>query len=444
MPPEHSMSPCSARRATFLSVLLGLLMCGRTAQATFPRPHVPPVMRAILDDNAEALRALLSKGASVNETDELVHPRVHSPLMVACEEGKEKAANVLLDAGADPLLIVPRHQRYWPPPGWSAVCFARFKGLKRIEKRLVDAGASARTACLLDADFLAAAVARQTPQVERLARQGRGAISPSVIQYAMGQALAHKDVALMRAVLVAGGPDPSRDGVAMLQRWLSDFDTASPAMVDALLEGGVRPPLQPLAEAGLGAQVARVLEMGASPRSQSGELDSSLQMAVRNGHAEVVRLLLKAGADPNGPRFEKPILLLEAARRLREDKGDPTMVKLLLEAGARVDVTLYNSSPLNLAANGCSAQAVSLLLGKMSREAIAEEPGTYLYAQALRAGDFCTEAKTVQVLQALVAGGVRVREQRGMHGDVLVKRARESRAIRAELVKAGLQVSEAP
>ncbi|WP_158616521.1 ankyrin repeat domain-containing protein [Corallococcus sp. CA054B] len=438
------MSPCSARRATFLSVLLGLLMCGRTAQATSPRPHTPPVMRAILDDDAVALRALLAKGASINSTDEMIHPRVHSPLMVACEEGKEKAANVLLDAGADPLLIVPRHQRYWPPPGWSAVCFARFKGLKRIEKRLVDAGASARTACLLDADFLAAAVARKPPLVERLARQGRGAISPSVIQYAMGQALAHKDVALMRAVLVAGGPDPSREGAALLHRWLSDFDAVSPAMVDALLEGGVRPPLQPLAQAGLSAQVARALEMGASPRTQSGELNSSLQLAVRKGHAEVVRLLLKAGADPNGPGFGSPVLLLEAARRLREDKGDPTMMKLLLEAGARVDARLYNSSPLNLAADGCSAEVVSLLLGKMSREAIAEEPGTYLYAQALRSGDFCTEAKAVQVLQALVAGGVRVREQRGMHGDILVTRARESRAIKTELLKAGLQLPETP
>ncbi|WP_147452116.1 ankyrin repeat domain-containing protein, partial [Corallococcus sp. CA041A] len=181
-----------------------------------------------------------------------------------------------------------------------------------------------------------------------------------------------------------------------------------------------------------------------TPDSRPDDLNSSLQLAARNGHVEVVRLLLKAGADPNGTKFSNPVPLLDAADRLREDKGDPTMMKLLLDAGARVDVKHFGGSPLTVAANGCSAEVVSLLLRKMSRGAIAEEPGTYLYAQALRAGDFCTEARSVKVLQALLSGGVRIREQRDMHGDFLVTRARESRAIRAELVKAGLHLSETP
>jgi hypothetical protein len=117
---------------------------------------------------------------------------------------------------------------------------------------------------------------------------------------------------------------------------------------------------------------------------------------------------------------------------------------LLLAGGARLDPQRTAGSPLALAANGCSAQAVSLLLGRMSPGAIAEESGTALYAQALRSGAFCTEARAVQVLQALFAGGVRIREQQDIHADFLVKRARESRAIRAELLKAGLQLSETP
>ncbi|RKG57975.1 ankyrin repeat domain-containing protein [Corallococcus sp. AB011P] len=444
MSPEHLMSPCSARRATLLAALGVLLLGGRAAQATSPLPQSTPVMRAITRDDAGALRALLAEGASLNDTDELVHPRLYSPLMVACESGSEKAANVLLDAGADPHLVVPRHARYWPPPGWNALCFARLSGLKRIEQRLLDAGASAGSACLPEADFLAAVKARQTPRVKRLALRRRGGFSPSVMQDAMGQAFAHWDLALMRAVLAAGVPSPSPEVDDVVRRWLGDVNDKGPAMVDVLLEGGVRPPLWMLAESGLTAQVARVLKLGASPDGQTGDASTPLRLATVKGHVEVVRLLLKAGANPNATRLSTPVPLLEAVRRLQEDKGDPTLVKLLLDAGARVDLQRTSGSPIALAANGCSAQAVSLLLGRMSRGAIAEEPGTSLYAQALRAGAFCTEARAVQVLQALFAGGVRIREQRDLHADFLRGRARESRAIKTELLKAGLQLPETP
>ncbi|WP_158621405.1 ankyrin repeat domain-containing protein [Corallococcus aberystwythensis] len=406
-------------------------------------PYRPPMMRALAADDVETLRELLKKGQSRNDTDDIHDPHLQSPLMVACEAGSEKSANLLLEVGADPLLIVPRHDHYWPPPGWNAVCFARYGKLKRVEARLVSSGVSAPGSCLLEADFLLAVQARATPQVALLARQGKGRISDGILQYTVLTALAHKDTPLLQAVLSAGVPTQKTRGwdnqlqesveMALYERQVS--------LVDALLDAGVRPPLTPLAEAGLLPQVTRTLEMGASANGRTGESRGPLLRATQNGHTEVVRVLLKAGANANGNRFDNDRPLLAATERLQKDKGNPELVKLLLKAGASTDVERFNTTPLKFAVNGCSAEAVSLLLSKMTAQAIASHPGGYLYAQALRVDAACPEAEAVRVLQALLAGGVRIEGsgRNGMDTDLLRKQADRSPAIAKVLKQAGFQ-----
>ncbi|QDF03229.1 ankyrin repeat domain-containing protein [Myxococcus xanthus] len=413
-----------------------------TSHASSPMPTTPPMMRALADDDVSALRELLKKGASRNDTDEPNSPHVQSPLMVACEAGSEKAAHFLLDVGADPLLIVPRHDHYWPPPGWNAVCFARYGKLKRVEERLLSAGVSPPGSCLEEADFLRTVQARKASQVAVLARKGRGRISDDVLQYAMVTALAHKDTPLLRAVLTAGVPTQKSLGWDnVLQQWVEGaLADNQVSIVDALLDAGVRPPLTPLAEAGLLPQVERTLKLGASPNGMEGGARGPLLSATHHGHTEVVRVLLKAGADANGRRFDNERPLLAAVARLQKDKGNPALVKLLLESAASTDVEHFGSSPLNLAANGCSAEVVSLLLAKMAPQAIAREPGSYLYAQALRGDSSCPEAEAVRVLQALLAGGVRIQgaEEHDMHRDFLREQADRSPAIAKVLAQAGL------
>lgn len=80
-------------------------------------------------------------------------------------------------------------------------------------------------------------------------------------------------------------------------------------------------------------EVVRILlAAGARPNVQTGDLHwkPPILWAAINGHSGVVRLLLDAGADPNLEGCERGTAL-EAAERRRET----VMVKMLLQSGAR-------------------------------------------------------------------------------------------------------------
>jgi len=371
------------------------------------------MMQALLDDDVETLRDLLDKGASRNQTDEDPFRRSRTPLMVACEAGSEKAAQLLLDVGADPLLVIPRHDHYRPAPGWNALCFARYGRLKSVESRLVSMGVAPAGACLEEADFLRAVEARDVPEVKRLAARARGRFVDAVLEHAISMALVNHDAPLLRAVLAAGVPVQKTSGWEKGVADLVEYSLYEKhvAVVDALLDAGIRPPVAPLAAEGLLPQLRRTLAMGASPNGMPGDIRGPLLRATANGHLEVVRVLLKAGANVNGGRFENERPLLAAVDRLGEDTRAPQLVKVLLDAGASTDVERRGDSLLALAVDKCHAEVVSALLRRMSPKAIAREPGAEVYVRAVRAGAAsCPEAEVVRVLEALVAGGLRIQD----------------------------------
>ena len=85
-----------------------------------------------------------------------------------------------------------------------------------------------------------------------------------------------------------------------------------------------------------------LLEAGADPNTQSAEGVSVLAKAVELGDTEVVRLLLAAGADPNGPG------VVENAVRY----GNPEIARDLLEAGTMTVEALLALAELGLNALG--------------------------------------------------------------------------------------------
>ncbi|MGW5851423.1 ankyrin repeat domain-containing protein [Streptomyces sp. NPDC055254] len=88
--------------------------------------------------------------------------------------------------------------------------------------------------------------------------------------------------------------------------------------------------LIPAAEAGDAVRVAELLAAGAALDERSSAARTALDLAVDAGHAEVVRLLLEAGADPTadaGPYHELDALALAAMR------GRTAVVAVLLDAG---------------------------------------------------------------------------------------------------------------
>jgi len=124
------------------------------------------------------------------------------------------------------------------------------------------------------------------------------------------------------------------------------------------------PPDNLAAAAGLGRleAAARLL-----PAADSPSRHIALALAAQHGHAEVVRLLLDAGADPsryNPDGFHAHSTPLHQAALA----GHAEVVRLLVERGARLDIrdTVYRGTPLNWAVHGGRTEIAEYLRDRMS------------------------------------------------------------------------------
>ncbi|KAJ7459000.1 ankyrin repeat-containing domain protein [Mycena latifolia] len=90
--------------------------------------------------------------------------------------------------------------------------------------------------------------------------------------------------------------------------------------------------------------------------AQSCEDDSPLQCASKEGHTEIVRLLLEKGANFNAGDDDSPL-------QLASEAGHTEIVRLLLDKGADVNVG-DDESPLHLASEEGHTEIVHLLLEK--------------------------------------------------------------------------------
>ncbi|WP_051781942.1 MULTISPECIES: ankyrin repeat domain-containing protein [unclassified Streptomyces] len=137
---------------------------------------------------------------------------------------------------------------------------------------------------------------------------------------------------------------------------------AGGAEVDAWVLGGRRA-LDLAVCAGHAEVVRLLLAAGADPRVDAGPYGEAtpLALAAMLGHTEVARALLDAGAPPGGPAGRVGhVPLISAAVAL--ETGDPETVDLLLDRGADIEETKRDRTPLDWAARfGCPATVERLL-----------------------------------------------------------------------------------
>jgi ankyrin repeat protein len=116
----------------------------------------------------------------------------------------------------------------------------------------------------------------------------------------------------------------------------------------ALAERGARVELPHAAGLGLVDAAARLL-----PAADNEARHRALSLAAQHGHAEVVRLLLEAGEDPNryNPEGNHPHTTPLHQAVLG---GHEAAVRLLVERGARLDIrdTIWHGTPLGWAIHG--------------------------------------------------------------------------------------------
>jgi ankyrin repeat protein len=117
---------------------------------------------------------------------------------------------------------------------------------------------------------------------------------------------------------------------------------------EALVRRGARIDLQAAAGLGLVDDTARLL-----PSADAEARHRALSLAAQNGHAEIVRLLLDVGEEPNrfNPQGNHPhsTPLHQAAVG-----GNEAVVRLLVARGARLDIrdTIWDATPLGWALHG--------------------------------------------------------------------------------------------
>ena len=113
----------------------------------------------------------------------------------------------------------------------------------------------------------------------------RNRVDPAELYWLMNRACFNDELKSVESLLDAGA-DPN--GVKDYELYIKSGGGSEPSW-----------PINLAARAGNAEVVKVLLEAGANPQSPEGEGQTALSMAAEHGHLEVVRLLLDAGADPS-------------------------------------------------------------------------------------------------------------------------------------------------
>ncbi len=282
----------------------------------------------------------------------------------AAREGEVEEVRRLLDAGVDPDAGLG---------GWTPLMFAAMNGETEIAAILIDAGASlSRTNDDFGTALGTAAVALVTPS------EGK--------------------TAMVDLLLDAGAETESGNGVMMT-------------------------PLMYAAREGKREIVARLLAAGANASHQDVRGWSPLLFAVRSGDPEIVRMMIEGGAWVDAPTelpSSRPIHFLTGKLRVE-------IARMLLDAGADPDGVEYGperATPVLTAAARGDRELVELLLdeGAWPNQAI------YLFVEgveeevqghpmtAIDWGEHVGDEKMVEMLRE--AGGLRYEELVEVYGGI--------------------------
>jgi ankyrin repeat protein len=305
-------------------------------------------------------------------------------LLVAVRIGQPDIVKALIEAGADVSAIGGLDEAWWTPLGLAAL-----RGRADLVRILVEAGADVTVASVAPRDC------------------GTEAEHEANSAPALAFALARGHRAVVRYLTARCSPNTRKRARQCVAEWCShgsrnpSFDFLCDS-IDAFDVHDVRQALagtvdlnarDPDGNSALHraarfegrAEIVRLLiEAGASVNARNASDETPLHQAAGRRCSEYVALLLESGADPNArDRFGQTPLFLS-------DADQPT-IRLLLAAGADVNARdADGQTPLLVIGGWCSAETIALLLAHGADPSAVDGHG-----KGVADRPFCTEPREV-------------------------------------------------
>jgi ankyrin repeat protein len=390
-------------------------------------------MAAAKAGDCARLRRLLDDGVDAN----LKHARGEEPeetaLKLAAENGHLDAVKLLLAAGARP---DEKFGSRWDENQQTALMHAAKAGPLEVAKALIDAGAAATAKDRGGMTVLHyAAKGGHAPMIDLLVQEGAKVEVKTKDGFSPLMAAANEGHAETVQALLRAGADPNRfsQGMTALYYAASSGHTAA---AKALLDANADPkagepmysPLEGATSQGHQEVVSLLLEAMGGKKRASGKGSAADGAALSNaalmGQVEIVRTLLRCGADPNHAGEEHFTPLMGAVR-----SGSLELVEMLLKAGA--DVNALNErreTALDLACDNIkAAKDQAKFLTMMSGDEM--DAGTREAIKTIKSAG--NEDEMTEALKR--AGGKRAKQLKGKRAPQPKTTGRKSKGLVAEV-----------
>ncbi|XP_075457815.1 ankyrin repeat and KH domain-containing protein 1 isoform X4 [Ascaphus truei] len=363
----------------FFDVVKVLLKEGANIEGHNENGHTP-LMEAASAGHVEVARILLEFGAGINTHS---NEFKESALTLACYKGHLDMVRFLLEAGAD--------QEHKTDEMHTALMEACMDGHVEVARLLLDSGAQVNMpADSFESPLTLAACGGHVELAALLIERGANLEEVNDEGYTPLMEAAREGHEEMVALLLAQGANinaqtEETQETALTLACCGGFSEVSDFLIKAGadIELGCSTPLMEAAQEGHLELVKYLLAAGANVHATTATGDTALTYACENGHTDVADMLLQTGADLEHESEGGRTPLMKAARA-----GHLCTVQFLISKGANINRATANNdhTVVSLACAGGHLAVVELLLAYGADPTHRLKDGSTMLIEAAKGG----------------------------------------------------------
>ncbi|XP_075065851.1 ankyrin repeat and KH domain-containing protein 1 isoform X2 [Mixophyes fleayi] len=365
--------------AGFVDVVKVLLKEGANIEDHNENGHTP-LMEAASAGHVEVARILLENGAGINTHS---NEFKESALTLACYKGHLEMVRFLLEAGAD--------QEHKTDEMHTALMEACMDGHVAVARLLLDSGAQVNMpADSFESPLTLAACGGHVELAALLIERGANLEEVNDEGYTPLMEAAREGHEEIVALLLAQGANinaqtEETQETALTLACCGGFAEVSDFLVKsgADIELGCSTPLMEAAQEGHLELVRYLLTAGANVQATTATGDTALTYACENGHTDVAEVLLQAGADLEHESEGGRTPLMKAARA-----GHLCTIQFLIRKGANINRATANNdhTVVSLACAGGHLAVVEQLLAHGADPTYRLKDGSTMLIEAAKGG----------------------------------------------------------